>query len=205
MESIQPSLILGYHGCDHEVAKAVLAGDQELRPSSNSYDWLGSGVYFWENNPARAQEYAALVMDHSERSKGKSISRPAVVGAVIDLGYCLNLLDAEALQIVADGYERLRSGVALQPGLELPRNIMPRGSQELLLRHLDCAVIEAVHAWRDASHLQPFDTIRAAFIEGEPLYPNAGFAARNHIQVCVRSPRCIIGYFRPARRIDIPR
>jgi hypothetical protein len=39
--------------------------------------------------------------------------------------------------------------------------------------------------------------VRAAFIEGEPLYPNAGFNDRNHIQLCVVNPRCIKGYFRP--------
>jgi len=27
---------------------------------------------------------------------------------------------------------------------------------------------------------EPFDTVRAAFIEGEALYENAGFASKNH-------------------------
>lgn len=43
----------------------------------------------------------------------------------------------------------------------------------------------------------PFDTVRAAFIEGNRLYDNAGFASKNHIQICVREIRCIKGYFRP--------
>lgn len=34
--------VLGYHGCDREVAEQVLSGQSDLRLSENSYDWLGS-------------------------------------------------------------------------------------------------------------------------------------------------------------------
>lgn len=54
MYRILPHFVLGYHGCDETVAQAVIAGHARLRPSENSYDWLGHGMYFWENNPARA-------------------------------------------------------------------------------------------------------------------------------------------------------
>lgn len=53
-----PGLVLGYHGCDREVAERVLAGKTEVRSSTNAFDWLGSGVYFWENNPRRALSWA---------------------------------------------------------------------------------------------------------------------------------------------------
>lgn len=33
-----PAFILGYHGCDREVGEAVLAGELELKPSTNLYD-----------------------------------------------------------------------------------------------------------------------------------------------------------------------
>ena len=49
--SILPSFALGFHGCDESVADAVLAGNQQLFPSRNKYDWLGEGIYFWENSP----------------------------------------------------------------------------------------------------------------------------------------------------------
>jgi hypothetical protein len=39
--------------------------------------------------------------------------------------------------------------------------------------------------------------VRGVFVEGGSLYENAGFAAKNHIQVCVRDVRCIKTYFRP--------
>ncbi|HZU36516.1 MAG TPA: hypothetical protein VFA18_11435 [Gemmataceae bacterium] len=42
-----------------------------------------------------------------------------------------------------------------------------------------------------------YDTVRAAFLEGEPVYPGAGFSRENHIQIAVRNSACILGVFRP--------
>ena len=39
-------LVLGYHGCDKSVADRVLMGDDTLKKSEKSDDWLGSGIYF---------------------------------------------------------------------------------------------------------------------------------------------------------------
>jgi len=53
MESF--GITLGFHGCDRKVGEKILAGPQKhLKVSTNPYDWLGSGAYFWENDPARA-------------------------------------------------------------------------------------------------------------------------------------------------------
>ena len=35
------------------------------------------------------------------------------------------------------------------------------------------------------------------FTEGAELYRASGFRAKNHIQLCVRNPNCIKGYFHP--------
>lgn len=70
-------------------------------------------------------------------------------------------------------------------------------SSDLLLRYRDCAVIEALHAYRRSSELDRFDSVRGMFAEGAPLYEDAGFHEKNHIQICVRNPNCIKGYFRP--------
>lgn len=45
--------------------------------------------------------------------------------------------------------------------------------------------------------IKPYDSIRAAFWEGKELYNTAGFKEKNHIQICIRDPKCIIGYFLP--------
>ena len=36
---------------------------------------------------------------------------------------------------------------------------------------------------------------------GNDLYPNAGFKEKNHIQIAIRNPNCIKGYFIP-RELD---
>lgn len=43
--------VVGYHGCDAVLTDSVLAGKMDLQLSSNPYDWLGGGIYFWEHGP----------------------------------------------------------------------------------------------------------------------------------------------------------
>ena len=39
-------------------------------------------------------------------------------------------------------------------------------------------------------------------LEGEEIYPTAGFFNKNHIQICIRNTDCILGYFLP-KDLDI--
>jgi hypothetical protein len=55
-----PGLVLGFHGCDRDAAEEVLSGQRShLVHSSNEYDWLGGGIYFWERDPWRALSWAS--------------------------------------------------------------------------------------------------------------------------------------------------
>jgi hypothetical protein len=198
MYSTRPGLVLGFHGCDESVAMKVLTGEQFLKRSVNNYDWLGHGIYFWENSPSRAMEFAVHLQKFPERSKGR-IEKPAVIGAVINLGYCLDLLDYGNLQMLkSTGYDVLKSTSNFVDFLE---NKSIGGIGDLLLRELDCAVIESLHKLKEKSHQPPFDSIRGIFSEGEVLYPNAEFREKDHIQICVRNPNCIKGFFMP-RKLD---
>ena len=84
-----------------------------------------------------------------------------------------------------------------ETGQPMPVNRPLRDGNELLLRHLDCAAINAVHAFRSERQFPAFDTVRSAFIEGGELFPGTTFREKNHIQICVRNPKCIKGYFWP--------
>lgn len=189
-----PSFVLGFHGCDSEIAERVFAGRASLKPSKNDYDWLGHGVYFWENNPRRALDYARLLQRNPDRSRTR-IKKPAVIGAVIDLGFCFNLLDSQFIGMLKESHEQLRKLHAASE-IPFPTNRRVGGSTDLLLRHLDCAVIETLHQARARSGYRPFDSARGVFVEGEPIYPGAGINEFNHIQVCVRDVKRIKGYFR---------
>lgn len=197
MQSFFPSFILAYHGCDKSIGERVLLGEAKLDHSKNDYDWLGSGVYFWEGNPSRALEYARFLKAHPQKGK-PPIQDPFVVGAVIDLGNCLNLVEHEYLKVVQEGYNMLVASSEKRAS-PLPKNSSPKGeTHDLLLRRLDCAVIETIHAFYMSAKKPPFDTARGVFVEGKPLYQNSGFHGKTHIQVCVRKDSCIKGYFRPA-------
>lgn len=84
----------------------------------------------------------------------------------------------------------------------MPVNISAHGSSDLLLRRLDCAVIETAHSYNDSEGNPPYDSVKGVFWEGKELYPNAGFREKDHIQICVRNPNCIKGFFLP-RPIDL--
>ena len=100
--------MLGFHGCDESVVMKVLTGEETLKRSNNSYDWIGHGVYFWENSPSRALEFASYLQKFPNHSKG-IIQTPAAIGAVIDLGFCLDLLDFDNLQMLKTAYKLIRS------------------------------------------------------------------------------------------------
>lgn len=183
--------MLGFHGCDEKVGEAILSGQtKHLKHSQNDYDWLGGGIYFWENDPKRAFEFAEDVRKNPMKSKG-AIKKSFVVGAVIDLRMCCNLLDRSALDELKDSYDFLdsMSKATQQP---LPANNLGR-----MARRLDCLVIETMHQLREPSGLVSYDTVRGAIWEGGALYPGAHIEKLNHVQIAVRNTECIKGYFRP--------
>ena len=54
-------IVVGYHGCEEEFARDLLLENVKIpkwKPSRNSWDWLGHGIYFWEHTPARALRWA---------------------------------------------------------------------------------------------------------------------------------------------------
>lgn len=188
-------LIIGFHGCDETFRDNIVNNKVNFNPSANDYDWLGNGMYFWENNRQRALEFA-VELEGRKRKNIELIKKPAVLGAIIDLGLCLDLLDTEYINMVKDSFLSLEDSYKTT-GITLPENKPLRGSSDLLLRDLDCAVIENLHKRRETNNFRPFDTVRGVFIEGQTLYPNAGFNEKNHIQICVRNPNCIKGFFLP--------
>ena len=83
MYTARPGLIVGFHGCDKKVRDSIIIGKSTLKASNNQYDWLGHGMYFWENNQQRALNFAKE-LKKTPRPGKKSINIPSVLGAVID-------------------------------------------------------------------------------------------------------------------------
>ena len=185
------NLIIGFHGCNKKTYENVIYKNKPLNPSLNTYDWLGNGIYFWEQNLERARLWA----------KDKFGDDGAVVGAVIDLGYCLNLMDSKYIPLLKQGYELLKIRFESLDS-ELPKNHL---GKDKLLRDLDCAVVEQIHDYNrllidyGEEDVKAFDSVRGLFIEGKPIYENSEFYDKTHIQICIRNPNCIKGYFTPLK------
>lgn len=205
---LSPGVALGFHGTTKSIANDVIQHGESLKNSSNSYDWLGHGIYFWEGSYDRALQWA--VRHHGEDA--------AVVGAFIKFGNCMDLLDTHWTENLRDTYEVLVQELE-QSGQELPKNLSKDTNGTTFKRNLDCQVIMHLQSlYEDAiaidlgfnvgkyskaqktriqTHPYYIDSVRGMFPEGDDLYPNAGFRDRNHIQICIRNPNCIIGYFDP--------
>jgi hypothetical protein len=184
-------VVLGYHGCNTpesvEFAKQLFDGTSspsDWIPSTNEYDWLGRGVYFWEYGLQRAREWAGAY--------------GTVVGAVIQLGRCFDLTDFRDTQLLNATYESV-SALYNQKGRTLPKN----EGRELKLRKLDCLVINRLMDDTDnrrtgiADVEFTYQTVRGPFEEGDEVFPGSMLKTQSHIQIAVRDLDCILGIFRP--------
>lgn len=177
-------IVVGYHGCTRALANGLLTERlpiNQWNKSQNTYDWLGEGIYFWEHSPTRALRWATQRFGR----------RAAVIGAVIQLGTCFDLLDEKVTNLLATGYDELAASYDAA-GKALPAN---KGKDQKL-RELDCAVINYCVFCASLRNI-PFDTVRGAFLEGPSVFPGTSISAETHIQIAVRNSDCILGVFRP--------
>lgn len=144
---------------------------------------MGDGVYFWQDAPARAWEWAEA--HHGDDA--------AVIHSLIRLDGCLDLLDISWEQSLRDTFTRLQ---ALSVGTH---QSLPRQTPESLAHPLDRTVLNfAVVQFANAG--ASIRTIRAAFQEGAPIYPESHLFSRSHVQVAVRDPALIVRSWRARRQ-----
>ncbi len=207
MYDSRSNLIIGFHGCEEETAKALLTHPDVIKESTEPYDWLGHGMYFLENNQERALQWAKTKFSGQAK-------KPAVIGAIIQLGYCCDLLDSRYTAIL-----KLYSTIMVEwyeiLGIKLPENRDPSKSisKDKVVRELDCTLIEFMHSEiliqykkdieeRGKSDLKLFESTRGVFLEGERVLQGSEIYEKSHIQICVRNPNCILGFFLPRKEID---
>ncbi len=160
--------VYGYHGTNTEVATTII--QQGFNVSSNDYDWLGTGVYFFQDAPVRAWEWA----------KQQHPANPAVIRSTIRLEDCIDLLDISWFPLIRNVYnlfvEEYRQG----------NRPLPRQNPERSKAHrLDCACFNYIVEVLGQQGQIP-RAIRAVFVEGEPVYPNSAIFDRAHVQIAIR-------------------
>lgn len=172
--------VIGYHACSKEVADRLLLEGEGFKHSTNSWDWLGHGIYFWEFGLQRAHDWAR------ERWGSQEGRKFAVVGAIIQLGNCLDLLDTDHTRRLAE-----IATVLQERGDEFPQNRDKR-------RDLDCFLVNSFCDQMEEVEGAAFHTVRGLFQEGRPVAPGSEILGENHIQIVVRRPEALIGLFRPS-------
>lgn len=210
MYNSRSNLIIGFHGCDESVRDTLLLKPNRILTSEKPYDWLGHGIYFWENNYERALEWA------KDKVKRKEIEKASVIGAVLSLDYCLDFTDSRFIKMIQSYYSLMESQYN-DLGKDLPKNkdIKVDLHKDKLIRELDCSVIEFMHqtileqrelqiSSKGFSDYKIFDSAKGVFIEGGPAFPGAGIQNKSHIQICIRNSNCIKGFFMPRAEIEFP-
>ncbi|HEX6042509.1 MAG TPA: hypothetical protein VFZ20_31010 [Longimicrobium sp.] len=167
--------MIGYHGTSDAAARRILSSGFEI--SRNDYDWLGDGAYFFQDAPMRALEWARQRYgDHA-----------AVIGAEIDLRNCVDLIDAKWHEVVRESYTDLVS--------RLQASAQPLPRQTHGAHRLDREVINRMTAVLESRGVL-VRVVRAAFAEGDPLFPGSALWSQSHIQVAVRDPAAIVRIWR---------
>jgi hypothetical protein len=197
-------MFIGYHGTTLAAAVRILmrvdTNEYWLR-SRNEYDWLGDGIYFFQDAPLRALLYA------EKKASSQAGEEPAIIAARFKLETCLDLLDVGATNYLRKIHEA--SSEADQPPLPSQRRIsilhkprenivVGRGRSTritLARRHLlDRVIVNRTVMAVQQKFRRKVDAVRCAFVDGRPPYPTSWLYDLAHVQVCVRSVRkCLIG------------
>jgi hypothetical protein len=160
----------GFHGTSKRAAESILRDGFKM--SRNDYDWLGDGAYFFQDAPLHAWDWA-------EEHFG---DEAAVVGSIIRLENCMDFLDIQWTTVLSEIYDSFLT-LLKRAGLPLP-------TQTSGAHRLDRGVINyavGVLSERGIS----VRCVRAAFLEGVPIYPNSALFNRAHIQIAVRDAMLI--------------
>ncbi|HWW40731.1 hypothetical protein [Pedobacter sp.] len=210
MYNDRPNFILGFHGCDESDCHSLLNSSSKIKSSKEAFDWLGHGMYFWENNYERA-----LIWAKDKKKRGK-LKNPAVIGAIIQPGHCCDFTDTKYIEVIK-AYYRLLSDKHYKAGVPLPVNkdVKHDLHKDQLMRELDCTTIEFMHNGilnqfssdvnsKGYSEFRLFDSVKGVFTEGGPAFPGAGIYNKSHIQICVRNSNCIKGFFLPRTKAVWP-
>lgn len=184
------SYVIGFHGCSLELAMRLVSGAETMKATERGYHWLGSGIYFWENDKDRALEWAK-----EKANRGELKGEPAVVGAVIEPRRCLDLSVRENVPLIQAAHRNVKA-LHKKAGTPLPANtVAPKDKRgkDKVMRRLDCAVLNHLVV----SNPNGFDTVRGLFVEGKRVYPGAEIYEKTHAEIAVRNTACIRGIFLP--------
>jgi hypothetical protein len=169
----------GHHGTTFGAAQLILK--EGFKKSSKPEDWLGDGVYFFQDAPIRALAWAEELFDPPF----------AVIEADIDLTDFIDLLDIGWINWLAELHDQFVDEFR-RSGQQLP---VQKGGAHRADRALLNFAVEVL----EGEGLSVAG-IRGAFAEGTAIFPNSALMTRSHVQIAVRRLSAI----RDPRIIEAP-
>jgi len=159
---------IGFHGTDKSGSDGILR--EGFKISRNNYDWLGEGVYFFQDAPVRARKWV------------EKRNEPTVIGVAINLDGCMDFLDVSWYDTLSKVYKEYKA-VCQKKGVELPEQSGWNHKRDKIVLDLTVKALE--------THNYHIRTVRAIFKEGRRVYPRSAFQVLDHVQIAVRDTTVI--------------
>jgi len=176
--------VVGFHGTTEKSKLSIEKDGISIELRNRRPKWLGLGFYLFQDAPQAARLWA----NESSVRRGDS---PAVLKATIDLRDSVDLTDIGYWQLFRDNIAKFGQPPQTQLGPEaLFRNLSRAEQEQLYFNYEDDHYVSAFVASLER-YGQRVRSIRAAFIEGQPVHSRSWLFDRAHVQICVRSPDVI--------------
>ena len=153
------SVVKGYHAGDLAEIESIISRGSGIPFSNRPGNWLGDGVYFWENDPQRAEEWQI------QRTKG------AILECEIDTRYLFNLLKKENY-----------TDLFYTEGKSLLKTLKGNNSRAAQNFDLDRKLFNGI---RNKFMGDGMCGIRMAFYLGDSITQNGNIFENQHIQICL--------------------
>lgn len=154
--------VVGYHGCNRVQAKELV--ERSFDPSRSKVGWLGTGLYFWEGDEARAWEWVRRRTPRSQREVSSNGEQPAVVRAQLLLSEPASTLDlvtddgrAEYARFIREFEAHYPGVMAAHAGGDTDNTASSTPTDALWINHW-CALLEQANA--------PVSAVRAILLRG---------------------------------------
>jgi hypothetical protein len=182
-----------FHGTTFETAEKIIR-ERRFKASNHLYDWLGPGVYFFQDAPLKALDYASRYV----LPRHDADTELAVVVAELSLENCFDLLRNDYSLLAKRNFGRLvkQSKRQKRPILrefnEQPHRIFHGEVSEADVQRSgynidDCRNIRSLISDLNTSNRGEFDCVRSAFWGGAEIFKGSFIFDHTNIQVCVLS------------------
>src|SRR6185312_8135043 len=172
-------------------AQSIMAGTSDFPISRSPGDWLGRGIYFWQDAPTRAEVWAKFRC-------ASSGEEPAVLSADISLERCVDFFDLKhfrELRKACPRFEKYEQGKGLSSSQAELRvaggrvftsddpNPDPR-TRKQILNNKDRALIDwYVESLRSSGY--QVGSVRGIFLDGQAIFAESFLFDWSHVQVAV--------------------